>query len=535
MRILNTTIIAAFLLLCSSITIQAQTFGGEAAAVRVTVTTPATPVLTTSVADTGTLPAPGGNIVLTGVGTNIPNILTLGDATVRTSGGPLAVPTTPNSSQSLSSINSLNVGILNGLNLTAGVIASSTSCSCPARACVGTSTIANLTLTDALGNVTTINGTAAPNTSINVFAVGGGLIGTVILNEQIISPGSITVNSIHIRVTILGIVTDVIVTSAHSDITCVMAPLSNLYSGRATGIRNRERTVGGVDLTTLVSDTGFLPTSGGKVNVSTLGTTVLPGLLTSGTVTANTYGGAGGAPTTTDGSSASDARVQNLGVNLGLLAVTADAVSSNTRCTCSLAAPTCTGDSILANLRITVLGLLNLPIAVSVPPNTIISLDFGLVDLGSIGINEQFVTPPSPSVHPENITVNALHLRLNVLGLALSDTTVASSHSDIDCATSASAAGASISGRVTDGNGRGLSRTMVTMTDGEGYSNSAITNTFGYYTLRDVPVGRLYFVTPSSKQYNFLTRAVSHTSDLAGFDFSPDLPPVGKIEVKSKR
>ncbi|MEQ1765573.1 MAG: carboxypeptidase-like regulatory domain-containing protein, partial [Pyrinomonadaceae bacterium] len=517
---------------------EGQTYGGEAAAVKVTVTVPATPVLTTSVADTGNLPAAGGNILLTSAGVTIPNILGISDATVRTSGGPGAVPPTPNSSQSLASVNALSVGIDAGpvpdLLIGANVVRSDTFCSCPTRSCTGTSTLTNLSITDPDGNNTFLSGTVnpAPNTTINIFA-GGIIIGTVVLNEQIASPGSITVNAIHVRLVVAGIVTDVIVASAHSDITCAIAPLNNFYSGRATGIRNRNRTLLGTDITTLVSDTGFLPTTGGQINVSTVGATlpVLP--LTSGTITSNTGAGGSTVPLTNASSSASDSTVEALALNVAdilpfgppLLSVTATTVTSNTRCTCSLSLPTCTGDSDIVDLEVRVLGAL-IAVDLDFPPNQTIVLPLGL---GSITFNEQVVLPPSPSIHPENITVNAIHLRLNVLGLALSDTIVASSHSDIDCAVAPSAADVSLSGRVLDLNGRAISRAVVSAMDSTGKTHSSMSNTFGYYSIKELDSGDLYVVSASAKGHTFSPRTISLTDSVTGFDILPDPRQKGKV------
>ena len=84
------------------------------------------------------------------------------------------------------------------------------------------------------------------------------------------------------------------------------------------------------------------------------------------------------------------------------------------------------------------------------------------------------------------------------------------------------AAPASITGRVSDATGmglRGVSVTLVDVTTGE--VRSAITNTFGYYTFRDMTVNDFYRMSVSSKRYVFDTpvRSFTLTEDLAGMDF----------------
>jgi hypothetical protein len=82
--------------------------------------------------------------------------------------------------------------------------------------------------------------------------------------------------------------------------------------------------------------------------------------------------------------------------------------------------------------------------------------------------------------------------------------------------------------------GRGLSRAVVTVMDGEGFVRSAMTNSFGYYGIKDIPAGRTYIVTVSNKQYSFSPRTISLDSDLAGLDFSPDKSD-RKIQTGLKR
>lgn len=87
---------------------------------------------------------------------------------------------------------------------------------------------------------------------------------------------------------------------------------------------------------------------------------------------------------------------------------------------------------------------------------------------------------------------------------------------------SPSAAPASLSGRVVDATGRGISGASVTVLDpNSGASMSARSNPFGYYTFTSLPAGSLYVVSIRDKRYTFNndTRSVTLNEDLADMDF----------------
>jgi hypothetical protein len=66
------------------------------------------------------------------------------------------------------------------------------------------------------------------------------------------------------------------------------------------------------------------------------------------------------------------------------------------------------------------------------------------------------------------------------------------------------AANASISGRILTPLGRGIANAIVTATDMEGNQvGTTNTNVFGFYTVRVLPVGGTYIVTPQAKRYRF--------------------------------
>ncbi len=87
----------------------------------------------------------------------------------------------------------------------------------------------------------------------------------------------------------------------------------------------------------------------------------------------------------------------------------------------------------------------------------------------------------------------------------------------------ASAASATISGRATLMNSRGVSGAVITLQNlGTGETKTVITNSFGYYTLADVEVGNFYMVTIAHRRYRFAesSKFVDLTDNVAGFDFT---------------
>ncbi len=65
------------------------------------------------------------------------------------------------------------------------------------------------------------------------------------------------------------------------------------------------------------------------------------------------------------------------------------------------------------------------------------------------------------------------------------------------------AAGTTASGRVTESNGRGIYRVLVTMTDQTGNQRQVYTNQQGYYTFEDVAGGQVYIFSAFHRRYQF--------------------------------
>ena len=173
-----------------------NTFSGQAVALRVSAVG-----LALAVSDTGPLPASGGNLKTSLVGVNV-----LGLVSAEVLGG--ATSGSGSSSQSQASV--ANVSLLGGL-VAADLVKSNSSATCSSgqAAVAGNSELVGLVV--AGQPVLVVN----PNVAISLP---GGI--SVIVNEQTSSPsgntGAMTVNALHVT----GPSIDIVVASAHSDITC---------------------------------------------------------------------------------------------------------------------------------------------------------------------------------------------------------------------------------------------------------------------------------------------------------------------------
>lgn len=83
------------------------------------------------------------------------------------------------------------------------------------------------------------------------------------------------------------------------------------------------------------------------------------------------------------------------------------------------------------------------------------------------------------------------------------------------------AAQASINGRVTSLEGRGITGAKVILTDSAGNSRSVVTNSFGMYSFDEVAVGETYVVTVAHKRYQFQnpTQVLSVSESISGLNF----------------
>jgi len=174
-----------------------NTFSGQAVALRVSAVG-----LALALSDTGPLPASGGNLKTSLVGVNVLGLVSVDVLGATTSGS-------GTSSQSQASV--ANLSLLGGLVAADLVKANSgATCSNGQAATTGSSELVGLVV--AGQPVLALN----PNVAI---ALPGGI--SVIVNEQTSSSGgntgAMTVNALHIS----GPSIDIVVSSAHSDITCM--------------------------------------------------------------------------------------------------------------------------------------------------------------------------------------------------------------------------------------------------------------------------------------------------------------------------
>ncbi|MEO8073342.1 MAG: carboxypeptidase-like regulatory domain-containing protein [Acidobacteriota bacterium] len=303
-----------------------------------------------------------------------------------------------------------------------------------------------------------------------------------------------------------------VIASAYSDIDCTALP-TGPFSGQATGIRSTVTTVLGA-ATTTVADTGPLPSAGGSITATTL-TGTIPNLITTGAITATTSG--------SGNSSQSTATVNDTNLTVGGNIITADVLTANSQCTCSVTGvPSCTGSSVITNLRVN-----GLAITVTGAPNQTITATVATVTT-TIIINEQTPSPPSGN----SITVNALHVIVtDSLTNTTTDVVIASAHSDINCNVT-TAAPVSISGRVISPFGRGLAGARIVLTNSIGEKRIAVTNPFGYFSFKEIGSGETYIVEITHKSYNFTPQVLLVTNDLTELNFTA--LPYGKSGGKSR-
>ncbi len=87
--------------------------------------------------------------------------------------------------------------------------------------------------------------------------------------------------------------------------------------------------------------------------------------------------------------------------------------------------------------------------------------------------------------------------------------------------TSTPAASVSITGKVTNAQGRGISRARITMNDGSSSERIIMTNPFGYYRFDNVPSNVSYTFTVGSKSYGFNNPSVLFVGgSVTGFNFT---------------
>ncbi len=83
-----------------------------------------------------------------------------------------------------------------------------------------------------------------------------------------------------------------------------------------------------------------------------------------------------------------------------------------------------------------------------------------------------------------------------------------------------SAASVSVSGRVLSPGGSGVSRAIVYLTDQQGTTLTARTNSFGCFRFREVEVGQTYIFSVVSKKYQFMPQVIAVTEEISELNFT---------------
>lgn len=82
------------------------------------------------------------------------------------------------------------------------------------------------------------------------------------------------------------------------------------------------------------------------------------------------------------------------------------------------------------------------------------------------------------------------------------------------------AASVTIGGRVLDIRGRGINRARVNLTDQNGETRAALTNSFGFYYFADVSAGQTYIFSVRHKQYTFAPQVLNVTEEIGDLNFT---------------
>jgi hypothetical protein len=225
-KLTSKTTLSVLILVMCAITANAQIYGGRAIGASAAINNGTT---TTNYvfADTGELPARGGNITITAPSSSIPGVMSTGVLTASTSGA-------LRSSQSVTVANDVNI-VVGGVRITANRVTTNSGCICCPGAdlgfCSGGTSTNALIITDQNGVQTEVFVTGAPNQQV-VLPNG---VGTLIINQQFESDGAITVNGLRINAAANGTTYDITVASASSALECLTTlptPADSTVSGR---------------------------------------------------------------------------------------------------------------------------------------------------------------------------------------------------------------------------------------------------------------------------------------------------------------
>ena len=225
-RTLFAAALPLFSIVVMAISADAQVYGGRAFGASASITNNGS-TTNNIYADTGQLPINGGNITISAPSATIPGVLSTGVLTASTSGA-------LRSSQSVTVASDVDVNI-GGVRVRANRVTVNAGCICcpgvTTGICSGSTTFNALTITDQAGTTTNVTVTGEAN---QVVVLPNG-VGTLTINEQVNSNGSILVNGMRVEGAANGSTYNIIVASAASSLECTVTnptPADSVVSGR---------------------------------------------------------------------------------------------------------------------------------------------------------------------------------------------------------------------------------------------------------------------------------------------------------------
>lgn len=84
-----------------------------------------------------------------------------------------------------------------------------------------------------------------------------------------------------------------------------------------------------------------------------------------------------------------------------------------------------------------------------------------------------------------------------------------------------SSAEVSVSGMVSNTKGSGIPKATVYLSDSHGNTFTAMTSSFGYFTVSNVPAGETYLVTVVHRQYSFSPQVMTILEEVTGLNLTP--------------
>lgn len=113
-----------------------------------------------------------------------------------------------------------------------------------------------------------------------------------------------------------------------------------------------------------------------------------------------------------------------------------------------------------------------------------------------------------------------VYLRIMTTNAAGTDEWVGIDDINIGCFAPTTAS-VSVSGKILDPKGGGISRATVLMTDPQGNTRTVRTNSFGVYNFEGVAAGKTYIINIYSKNYQFTPQVVPVNENIIELDFYP--------------